>query len=197
MAFRTDPGNERAKDDGQSDVVGVRIRALRQQRGLTVRALASSTGLSIGLISQVERGLVDPSLETLRRVGRVLEVPIFDLFGDARDAPAAVVRKDTRMLIQSPQGGVTYTRISPGSGKIEMLEGHLEPGGASSAQPWAHPSEECVLVVSGRVVVEVAGERYLLASGDSCYFDSRLPHRYTNETSQPARYVLGITPPSY
>ncbi|MBO0829872.1 MAG: cupin domain-containing protein [Streptosporangiales bacterium] len=185
------------KDAGAGDAVGGRIRELRQQRGLTVRGLAGDTGLSVGLISQVERGLTDPSLETLRRIGQALEVPIFGLFGGPKDQQAAVVRKKSRMRVSSPHSGVTYTRISKGAGRIEMLEGTLDPGGASSAVPWSHPSEECVLVAKGRLVVEVGGERHALAPGDSCYFDSRTPHRYLNETLRPVTYVLAITPPSY
>jgi transcriptional regulator with XRE-family HTH domain len=182
---------------GADDAVGGRIRELRQQRGLTVRGLATDTGLSVGLISQVERGLTDPSLETLRRIGRALDVPIFGLFGGPQEQQAAVVRKRSRMRVSSPHSGVTYTRISKGAGRIEMLEGTLEPGGASSEVPWSHPSEECVLVAKGRLVVEVGDERHALAPGDSCYFDSRTPHRYLNETARPVTYVLAITPPSY
>jgi mannose-6-phosphate isomerase-like protein (cupin superfamily) len=78
-----------------------------------------------------------------------------------------------------------------------MLQGRLEPGGASSAEPWAHPSEECLVVTAGRLVVEVADERHPLGPGDSCYFDSRLPHRYVNEGDEPATFLLAASPPSY
>lgn len=163
-------------------------------QGLTLARLAEVTGLSTALISQVERDITDPSLETLRRVARALDVPLFSLFqGDA----AAVVRADRRMLVTSPHGHITYARVSPGSGRLELLEGTLEPGGASSPEPWSHPSEECVVVLEGRVVVEVADDRHELDEGDSCYFDSRSPHRYVNPYDAVARFLLAVTPPSY
>jgi transcriptional regulator with XRE-family HTH domain len=179
-------------------MVGVRIRELRTGRGMTLTALARATGLSAGLISQVERGLTDPSLETLRRIARTLDVPLFSLFREADDdSDALVVRRDRRMQVSSPHGGITYQRLSPGSGRLELLEGSLEPGAASSPTPWSHPSEECVTVQQGRLLLEVGTQRYELDAGDSCYFDSRSPHRYVNPTTQPTVFLVAVTPPSY
>jgi uncharacterized cupin superfamily protein len=108
-----------------------------------------------------------------------------------------VVRRENRVAIASPAGGISYTRLSPGSGRLEMLEGTLEPGGSSSEEPWSHPSEECITVLSGQLVVEVDGRANRLMRGDSCYFDSRLPHRYLNPSSRQTRFLLAVTPPSY
>ncbi|HYH31916.1 MAG TPA: cupin domain-containing protein [Pseudonocardia sp.] len=179
-------------------MVGIRIRELRTERGMTLTELARTTGLSAGLISQVERGLTDPSLETLRRIARTLDVPLFSLFRAAEpDSGAAVVRRERRMQVSSPHGGISYERLSPGSGKLELLEGTLEPGAASSAKPWSHPSEECVTVQEGRLLVEVGTARYELGPGDSCYFDSRAPHRYVNPAELATVFLVAITPPSY
>lgn len=174
----------------------LRIRQVRERAGFSVRGLATAAEISAGLLSQVERGLTEPSLETLRRIAAALDVPLFSLFAEAEQT-AAVVRGDRRATVQSPHSGVRYTRISPGFGKLELLEGTLEPGGRSSASPWSHPSEECVLLVEGQIVVTVDGKRYSLEAGDSCSFDSRLPHDYRNETELPARFILAVTPPSY
>lgn len=177
--------------------VGARIRSTREARGLTVRELASRSRLSTGLISQVERGLTDPSLQTLRSIAKVLSTPLFDFFADTDPADVAVVRSGTRMTIRSPHGALTYERLSPGSGRLEMLEGTLQPGGSSSDEPWSHPSEECVVVTTGTLLVEVADHHHRLTPGDSCYFDSRLPHRYVNDSDEPTSFTLAITPPSY
>jgi transcriptional regulator with XRE-family HTH domain len=180
------------------NAVGVRIRELRTVQGMTLTELARSTGLSVGLISQVERGLTDPSLETLRRIARTLDVPLFRLFREPDPEPeVAVVRRERRMQVSSPHGGVDYQRLSPGFGRLELLEGTLDPGAVSAAQPWSHPSEECVTVQRGRLVVEVGAQRYELERGDSCYFDSRAPHRYVNPTQEPVVFLVAVTPPSY
>ncbi|WP_020667039.1 helix-turn-helix domain-containing protein [Amycolatopsis nigrescens] len=178
-------------------MIGERIRDLRTVRSMTVTELAKSAEVSVGLISQVERGITDPSLETLRRIARALDTPLFSLFQEDSGERVAVVRKNARVAVRSPKGGITYHRLSSGSGKVEVLEGRLEPGAASSPQPWSHPSDECVVVLAGRMVLEVDGERHDLGPGDSASFDSRLPHRYRNETAKPARFLLSVTPPSY
>jgi quercetin dioxygenase-like cupin family protein len=100
-------------------------------------------------------------------------------------------------VITSPHGGISYARVSPAGGKLEVLEGVLGPHAASSDQPWSHPSEECVIVTSGQLVVEVAGGQHHLYVGDSCYFDSRQPHRYLNQFETATLFLLSITPPSY
>lgn len=178
-------------------MIGVRIRELRQARNMTVKDLAAAADVSTGLISQVERGLTDPSLETLRRMARALGLPLFDLFRHEEQEAVAVVRRERRMLVRSPHSGIGYSRVSPGHGRLEVLEGTLEPGGASSPEAWSHPSEECVVVTAGRLVIEVAGERHELEPGDACYLDSRLPHRYLNESGEPATFLVSVTPPSY
>ncbi|MQA03306.1 MAG: cupin domain-containing protein [Streptosporangiales bacterium] len=178
-------------------MVEMRVRAVRTERGMTLTELAKRTGLSPGLISQVERGHTNPSLETLRRVAEALEVPIFSLFDQEAVDSAAVVTRERRMLVRSPHGGITYTRVSPGVGRLEVLEGTLEPGGVSAPEPWSHPSEECVVVLRGELVVEVDGKEHPLAVGDSCYFDSRRPHRYCNRSTERATFLVTVTPPSY
>lgn len=178
--------------------VGPRIRALRAERQLSVRSFAGQAGLSPGLISQVERGLADPSLETLRRIAQALSVPIFSLFQqDGGTDPVRVVRANERINVRSPHGEIVYARVSAGSGQLEVLEGVLEPGGASSEQPWNHPSEECAVVLSGTLSVQVDGRQWELHENDSCTFDSRLPHLYRNPGTQPCRFLLSVNPPSY
>lgn len=178
-------------------MVGNRIRDVRMGQGLTLAKLAELTGLSTGLISQVERNITDPSLETLRRVAQALDVPLFSLFQEEDQSSVAVVRADRRMLVSSPHGHITYARVSPGSGRLELLEATLEPGGVSSAEPWAHPSEECVVVKQGELTVEIGEKQEDLGEGDSCYFDSRLPHRYVNRSSSVVSFLLAVTPPSF
>ena len=174
-----------------------RIRDYRLARGLTVRELAARASVSTGLISQVERGIADPSLETMRKIARVLDIPLFSLFQDDEPDKVAVIRRPDRFRVSSPHATVTYTRASRASGRLEVLEAILEPGSASADAPRGHPSEECVVVLSGRLVVEVLDERYSLDEGDSCHFDSNLPHRFLNESITPTRFLVSVAPPSY
>lgn len=178
-------------------MIGDRIRSLRRERQLTVRQLAYRAEVSPAHISQVERDINDPSLDSLRRIAQALGVPLFDLFQQPEEADVAVVRSDSRMQTRSPHGELVYSRLSPGFGRLEVLEGVLQPGAASSQEAWSHPSEECVVVSSGVLIAEVDGQRHELHEGDSCYFNSRLPHRYVNECEVQSVFLVSITPPSF
>ena len=175
-----------------------RIREIRVQRGLTVAQLAGAAHVSSGLISQVERDLADPSLETLRQIARVLEVPLFELFVEADHSDrVTVMRHGEHIEITTPATSITYTRLSKPRGQLEVLQGDIAPGGESSTEPRSHASEECIVVVSGTLSIDVDGGTVVLQAGDSCHYDSRLPHRLFNSSDAPARYIVAITPPSY
>lgn len=178
-------------------MVGAQIRRLRGARGWTLAKLATEADLSSGMVSQVERGISEPSLSTLRKLCAALDTPMFELFATTTDAPIAVIPAQRRLRVQAPGGGLSYTRLTPGSGRLEVLEGTLAAGAASADEPWSHPSEECAVLTSGRLVVEVDGATYELEPGDACSFDSRLPHRYVNPYDDPATFIVSITPPSY
>ncbi|GAB3932657.1 hypothetical protein GCM10027614_02240 [Micromonospora vulcania] len=77
-----------------------------------------------------------------------------------------------------------------------MLQANLAPGDASSAEPWAHPSTECAIVVTGEVVAEIGGESYTLTAGEAVTFDSRLAHLYRNASDRPAHLIIAVTPPT-
>ncbi|MDP9906200.1 helix-turn-helix domain-containing protein [Arthrobacter bambusae] len=173
-----------------------RIRELRRNRGLTLDQVSKQTGLSVAMLSQVERGQSDPSLESLRRLAEALQVPLFDLFRGEVAEPVAVIRHDERRLVSSPHLHVTYSQVSRSGGKVEVLEGTLDPGAASSELPRTHISEECVLVLEGSLIAEIDGTEYALGAGDSCHFDSTLPHRFLNPHHDKARFIISVTPPS-
>lgn len=139
----------------------------------------------------MENGRADPSLETLRRLAEALGVPLFDLFQDGVPSPVNVLRAGSRVSVTTPTGSLTYEKLSPPSATLEVLRGRLEPTDVSSLEPHAHPASECVVVESGEMVVEVAGERIELGAGDSATYDSRLPHRYLNESGSVAVF-LGV-----
>lgn len=180
-----------------ADLPGRRIRQLRQARGLSLRQFAASVGLSAAMISQVERGINDPSLDTVRRIAGYLGVPVFDLFQGYAAASVVVQRSSDVITVSAAHTHWTVRQIGPGNPAIELLEGILEPGTASTAEPHSHPASEVVHVVEGSVDVEVGGVVHRLELGDSCSFDSRTPHRYLNPTGARARLLLAVTPPSF
>ena len=177
--------------------LGVGIRAERLRQGLTLAQLAERAGLSPSALSQIERGVTDPSIGSLRRIATALGVPFFRflLEPESRDP---VVRKRARPTIQFPGRALQNQHITAQMrGPFEVLSLTLEPGAASGEEALGHDSDECLLVLEGTVDVELAGQCYRLEAGDSVSIQRNLPHRAVNRSAEPAEILMVISPPSF
>lgn len=178
-------------------MVGKKIRDLRQQRGMTISELAEAVGLSASAVSQIERGIIDPSLQTLRSIADELDAPVFSFFLES-PLQGIVVRKDQRRSFFRADHNAAYELLTPDlNRRLEMLFMYLEPGVSSPDQPLAHAGDECMVVLKGRAKVEAAGQLYLLEEGDSIYLDEGVPHKVTNVGDEMFLCVVGITPASF
>ncbi|MEJ3658072.1 XRE family transcriptional regulator [Actinomycetes bacterium KLBMP 9759] len=177
-------------------MIGDQLRELRNARGMSLRALAAEAGVSATLLSQVERGVTEPSLGTLRRLAAVFGESVASLFED-RAAPSVwLSRPGERSVLRGPRGRIGYERLTPGNGQMEVLRGVLEPGEAISSEPWSHPSLECAFVVTGTLTVELDGVARTVAAGEALTFDSRLPHRYLNAGGTAVEFLISVAPPT-
>ena len=183
----------------QDLLMGARIRAARTGMGMSLSDVAEQVGVTRSFLSQVERGVVNPSVTTLRRIAQVLRVPLFMLLGEEENGSMnAVVRKDQRRTIVLPEGNLTYQLLSPDlNRRIEMVYSIIEPGQSSCEEPMSHPGEECVFMLKGEAQIEVGQEVFIIGEGDALYFDCGLPHRVTSIGHVPAEMVSAITPPSF
>ncbi len=172
------------------------VRILRKERGMSLRQLAEAAGVSAGLLSQIERGNTDPSLSTIRKLATVFGADLSTLFAEEAPPAVHVSRPNKRPKLSGAEGHMTYERLTPGRTDLEVLHGKIAPGECTSEEGWCHPSTECAVVVVGAMTAEIAGVRYDLAIGESVTFDSRLPHRYLNDSGAPAEFLLSVTPPN-
>lgn len=164
---------------------------------MTIHELADKAGVSAGLISQIERDLVGPSVASLWKIAEALGVPMGYFFDDKKDAEC-VVKRDRRKKIQIPESKITYELLSPNmKGKIEFLLVEIEPGECNTEEKIAHEGEECGLVIQGRIKVRWGDKEFVLDEGDSIYFDSTVPHRFQNIGDIKAVSVWAMTPPSF
>lgn len=176
-------------------MIGDQLRELRTQRGLSLRALAAEAGVSATLLSQIERGVTEPSLATLRRLALVFGESVASLFDD-RSAPSVwVSRPGERSMLRGPRGQVGYERLTPGNGQLEVLRGVLEPGEATSEERWTHASVECAFVVAGTLTADIDGTTHRVRAGEAITFDSRQPHRYLNDSTDQVEFTISVNPP--
>lgn len=177
-----------------SQMIAVQIRQLRRKKGLTVTELARRTGISKSMISQVENGGAVPSIETMRSIAAVLEVPLFTLFLNQDQANGALVRKEERITLMIPGSDATRELLTPNLQRaMALVIGRIPPGASSSPSPTTHRGEECVFVLQGQVIVHLQGEIYNLNIGDALYFDARLPHFFINPGDTEAEFLSAIS----
>jgi transcriptional regulator with XRE-family HTH domain len=178
-------------------MVGAKIRALREEHGMSLSQLAKAAGISQSAISQIELGTVDPSLRTLRAVAETLKIPIFTFFLDS-PSKDIVVRKDRRRSFSPPGYKGRYELISPDSmGKVEMIYMSIEPGTSSSTKPLIHAGDECMVVLQGKAGIIAEDERFELEVGDSIYLHEGIPHQVVNVGDEELVCIVAISPPSF
>jgi transcriptional regulator with XRE-family HTH domain len=181
--------------------IGAELRYLRLAKRLTLKELADQAQISIGLLSQLERGRSQLSVATLMRLSTVLGVPMNFFFSKAqvplREESDVVVRGAERRELRFPGIGVREDLLSPSlAGPIEMLLSTIEPG-ADCGEAYSHRGDEAGLLLSGSLDLWVGERHFLLNAGDSFSFPSSLPHRYRNNGNVPTKIVWIITPPFY
>jgi transcriptional regulator with XRE-family HTH domain len=168
--------------------LGARVRELRHDRGLTLKALGRGAGLSHPFLSQLERGLARPSVGSVERIAQALDVPVSMLWARPRDETVRVVRASAAHADPQATGGVRL--LSPEHGSLRVCEWS---GGSRS---WSDDEdtttgEVMVYVIRGAIEVDVDGTVHALRQGDSLFFDGRLRHRLRRRggTSTRALYV--------
>lgn len=133
-----------AADDAIDQRLGETVRLLRQRAGLSIQDVANKTGLSNGMISQLERARAMPSIRTLRLLSIALDVPISYFFetSDPTDVQRYIVRKNNRRLLRLTASGVVKEALTPdGKGQLELYELTLNPGASSGTDFAAHRRE--------------------------------------------------------
>ena len=179
--------------------IGPRVRALREAMDLSLRDLAERSGVSAPMLSQVERGETSPTLQVAGRIAHGLELRLSQLLRLDEAGSVTVVRSGERRRGGSPTSGHSIEVLTaplPGQ-RVELSRHVLAPGsrtGGEGDPPMHEPgSREIALVESGRVVLDIDGERHELAAGDCVTFDADLTHRFENPGKEEAALLAVVS----
>lgn len=173
--------------------LGQRLRTLRKSHALSLKELSARASLSIGALSQIERGISSPSVRTLNKLATTFDVPLSYFFTDpgASEADGVVVRHDhggAEMTVSAQ--GIRKRLLTPKTlGGLQLMLVQMEPEASSGPEAYGHPGLDAGYVVSGALRLEVGGQIYLLTAGDSFGFPSTRPHRFECVGAQPAEIV--------
>jgi len=181
-------------------MVGLRVKALREAGGLSLRDLAERSGVSAPMLSQVERGETSPTLAVAARIAAGLELRLSQLLRLDEGSGVSVVRVGERRKGGSTRSGHSIEVLTPPlPGQRAELSRHVLAKGAKTGgegDPPMHEagSREIALVESGAVALHIDGERYELSAGDTVTFDADLPHHFENpDTQEDARFMSVVS----
>ena len=178
--------------------VGERLRTIRQLRRRTLREVADGAGLSESFLSQVERGRTSVSIASLQRIAEALGIEVSDVFAYDGERRPRILRRDARPNVAWGSVGRKALLTPKPFHSVEVVVANVDPGGSTGDEPYSHgDSEEVFFVVSGAVELQLGGELFELAEGDSAQYRSSTPHRVRNRGDVPAEVLFIISPPSY
>ncbi len=204
LPLAQDPHRVRVEKERNLEVaIGKEVKALRQNRGITVKELAEQTGLSIGMLSKIENGMTSPSLTTLQLLAYGLGVPLTTFFRGFEEKREAIhTRAGT---------GLEIERAGTRAGHQYNLLGHL--GSNSSGivtEPYLitlseesdtfptfqHDGLEFLYVLEGQVLYRHGSQMYHLRPGDTLFFDADAPHGPEELIELPIRFLSVISYPN-
>lgn len=177
--------------------LGKTISQFRMMESYTITQLAEKIGISPSMLSQIERGVSNPSITTLRMLAKVLDVPLFRFFTPIENTSRLVIRKEKRAKIIFPESPVLpYEVLSPNlNHSIAMLLLTLEPQSASAKQSTKHTGEEIAYILCGEVQLILDNQCIVLHEGDSARVPPKMMHQWKNISDDIVKIIFAITPP--
>jgi transcriptional regulator with XRE-family HTH domain len=174
--------------------LGKRLRALRNEQGLTLAQLGQQVGLSASYLSQIERGVAMPSLSRLATIASTLDVEVGYFFEDDVSSPCVVKSNQGERLRGTADAVVELLSADPSDKEIQPYRVVCQPG-ASRDQPPTYPGEEFGFVLSGQLTVTVGEEAFVLKAGDSIHYQTLQPHSWRNEGDEECIAIWAVSPP--
>ena len=153
---------------------------------MTLQELGKASGVSVGYLSQVERGNATPTLGTLSQIAAALNVGV-DYFISTPKTAQSLTRQGGRAQFSISGSSISYEQIGADSPGHEMTSYilHVPPGYKS--ERISHEGEEIIYILQGSIVQVVDGQEYTMTAGDSLHYLGTSPHSWANNTDEPAQ----------
>ncbi|MFD6278617.1 helix-turn-helix domain-containing protein [Streptomyces sp. NPDC060209] len=177
-----------ATGDSVRDALSANLNRRRLAQGWSLREMSAATGISKALLSQIERGEANPTLDVVTRIATVLRTDPVDLLRSSLREPEILRAGE----LDEPEGesAVNLLFAAHGHSRFEVYRSRLHPHAQSQLSSHGTGSVEYVMVVAGQVTLVVDEVPYDLHAGDSARFDGRASHYYTTEDSPAATHSI-------
>lgn len=177
----------RPKSD-KDPALGALIRKRRKQLDLTLQALCDSAGLSVGYLSQVERGQSTPSLGTLAQVAQALSVGL-EYFITTPKPSDSLTRAGARPQFSIDGSSIMYESVSADFPGAELSSYILHVPAGYASEVVSHEGEEIIFLLDGEITQTLGGQTFILQQGDSLHYTGSTPHSWSNETQSTTRIL--------
>lgn len=180
--------------------IGGKIKQLRTQRKMTLKDLSEKTNLSIGFLSQLERGLTSIATDTLGNIADVFEVELSYFFLKPRTKKTPLIRSYEKEVFHICTSGCIQYNLSNSLKSTDMLPRLIEilPNNTEEdIQSYMHEGEEFIHVLEGTLTIFLEGEQYELYPGDSIHYNSTKNHNWANYTNKMVKMIVVSTPNAF
>ena len=179
--------------------LGKAIAKYRIKKNFNIKQLAEKTNVSSSMLSQIERGHSNPSLNALRLIADALEVPLLSFFTQSGNSKDLITRANSRKkIVFPPPQNMEYMLLSPDlSGAIEMVLMKIPPHSNSAENPIVHIGEEVAYVLEGSILLQIGDDLETLHTGDSVKIPPGVQHKWENTTDKEVTIIFAVTPPTF
>jgi len=175
-----------------NESIGIRLRELRLQRQLTLEALSEMTGVSVSMLSAIERGRKSPTLTVLNKINSGMQISLSELLDRHRDNERRVIHKRDMKVIKLKKGCDLQMLLEyDPRNRFEVMRQQLAPNARWDSEPrLGGDIMEYCFPIRGTLTAQVDGERYTIEEGEAFSFVSNVYHSYINETEEPLTVIL-------
>lgn len=177
--------------------IGVEIKKLRTDKGITLKELSEKSELSIGFLSQLERGLTTIAVDTLEKLANILEVHVTHFFDYPLKKKDMVLRSYEQEIMDAVEGGFIKYSLSANLENKQLVPRLIEILPQKQEEEivsYQHEGEEFVYVLEGILTVYINGKRHEVYPGDSVHMDSTIAHNWANYTNKKVKLIAVNTP---
>ncbi|MGL4977306.1 MAG: cupin domain-containing protein [Cetobacterium sp.] len=175
--------------------LGLKIKKFRTDQKLSLKELAEKIDSTSALLSQIEKGITNPSINTLKNLSIALNIPLYKFFLEESFKKVHIVKKNERKIIKpSKDSGVSYEVLSPEpQTHMEFMILNLEPNSSSKEIEIGHTGQEVAFILKGEVILNIDGESFSLSEGDSIKIEKFVKHNWENKSSEESKLIFAVT----
>lgn len=178
-------------------IIGKRLKRRRTELRLTLRELAAKASLTASSLSQIERGIINPSLKSLQNISNALEVPMVYFMEDAT-SKSPVVRANNRKKLNLDESKASYELLTPDlTGSLEVMLRTIEPNHEIIIRKLSVETEQFIFILAGKLLVGLEDQEYVLDVGDSIRFKGNALLKLSCAADTRTQWVSVITPPVF